>query len=93
MKVLKIDQKTESKENLLAKKREIEIKKIQEKHDEWKDSESFDYVIGILDEEIEKSNNNSAIPEGLSSEERGNHSLAMVIAFNRLKEVKKRLTS
>jgi len=54
-------------------------------------SDIKEYVISVIDEELVKLNSNAMIPEDATLEERGQHSLAMLLAYNRLSAVKKRL--
>lgn len=46
--------------------------------------EIYDWVMGVLDEEIRKATDNNLIPESASVEERGNLSLAMVVTYKKL---------
>jgi len=59
--------------------------------EQWKKSRYRKWILEIIDEEIEKANNNSAIPENLSREDRGDYSLALLIAYARLQAIRKKL--
>ena len=90
MKVIKSNKRIAEEEE--ERDSELRKKQIERElaHKSWKESDHFKYVIEVIDEEIAKANNNSAIPAG-SFEERGQYSLAMAIAHERLLKIKKRL--
>lgn len=75
--------------------RDIKEKKVKKtldnKHSSWKASRHFDYVMEVLDREIEATNDNSAIPTS-TFEEMGQYSLSMKIAQSKLKNIKKTLS-
>ena len=62
-------------------------------HKSWKKSDHFKYVMEVIETEIAKANNNSAISPNMTVEERGQYSLAMVIAYERLNKIKQVLLS